>query len=51
MEMSQSINPRESKLKDIIERGRASLTSALEEIQQEFANRQDMMVKPTAGRK
>ena len=48
MELAQSIDPRESKLKDIIERGRASLTAALEEIQQEFANRQDMMVKPTA---
>ncbi len=40
-----------TKLQEIIERGKASLTTSLEEIQQEFANRQDMMVKPSAGRK
>jgi hypothetical protein len=44
----QTIDPRETKLKEIIEKGRASLTTTLDEIQQEFANRQDMMVKPTA---
>ncbi len=45
--METTIDPREAKLNNIIERGRASLTTTLEEIQQEFANRQDMMVKPT----
>ena len=48
MELTQSIDPREAKLNDIIARGKASLTTSLEEIQQEFANRQDMMVKPSA---
>jgi len=46
--MELTTDPREAKLNAIIERGRASLTSTLEEIQQEFANRQDMMVKPSA---
>ncbi len=45
---TQTTDPREAKLKEIIERGRASMTAALEGIQREFANRQDMMVKPTA---
>ena len=47
----QPTDPRKSKLQGIIERGKTSLKMALDEIQQEFANRQDMMVKPTAGRK
>ncbi len=51
MEMTRSIDPRETKLREIIERGKASLTTGLEEIQHEFTNRQDMMVKPSAGRK
>ena len=34
--------PRESKLQKIIKRGKASLTTSLEEIQLEFSNRQDM---------
>jgi len=48
MELTQSIDPREAKLNEIIERGKASLTTSLEEIQREFANRHDMMVRPTA---
>jgi hypothetical protein len=48
IEMTRTTDPREGKLQEIIARGKASLTTALEEIQQEFANRQDMMVKPSA---
>jgi hypothetical protein len=36
------------KLKDIIENGKASLSKTLEEIQHEFAIREDMAVRPTA---
>lgn len=48
IEMTRTQDPRESKLQDIIARGKASLSVSLEEIQQEFANRQDIMVKPSA---
>ncbi len=48
IEMTRTIDPREGKLQEIIARGKASLTTSLEGIQQEFANRQDMMVKPSA---
>ena len=48
IESKRTTDPRESKLQEIIERGKASLTRSLEEIQQEFSNRQDMMVKPSA---
>jgi hypothetical protein len=44
----QTTDPREAKLKDIIEKGKASLHKALEEIQHEFAIREDMAVRPTA---
>ncbi len=45
---TQTTDPREAKLKDIIEKGRASLHKALEEIQHEFSIREDMAVRPTA---
>lgn len=41
VETTQAIDLRETKLREIIERGKASLTTGLEAIQQEFANRQD----------
>jgi len=47
-ETTQAIDPREAKLNAIIERGRSSLTSTLEEIQHEFIIRDDMAVRPTA---
>ncbi len=47
-ERTQTTDPREVKLRDIIERGKASLHKALEEIQHEFAIREDMAVRPTA---
>jgi hypothetical protein len=47
-ESTQVIDPREAKLRDIIERGKASLNKTLEEIQNEFAIRKDMAVRPTA---
>ena len=47
-ERPQPIDPREAKLNDIIERGKASLHKVLEEIQHEFAIREDMAVRPTA---
>jgi hypothetical protein len=45
--MIQTTDPREAKLKDIIEKGKASLHKALEEIQHELSIREDMAVKPT----
>jgi len=48
IETTRTVDSKESKLQEIIERGKSSLTTSLEEIQQEFANRQDMMVKPSA---
>jgi hypothetical protein len=47
-ERSQTTDPREAKLRDIIEKGKASLHKALEEIQHEFSIREDMAVRPTA---
>jgi hypothetical protein len=46
-ERTQTTNPREAKLKDIIEKGKSSLRKAFEEIQHEFAIRDDMAVRPT----
>ncbi len=37
-ERTQTTDPREAKLRDIIEKGKASLHKALEEIQHEFSN-------------
>jgi hypothetical protein len=48
-ERTQTTDPREAKLRDIIEKGRTSLHKALEEIQHEFAIREDMAVRPTAA--
>ena len=47
-ETTQTTDPREAKLKDIIEKGKASLHKTLEEIQHEFSIREDMAVRPTA---
>ncbi len=47
-ERPQPIDPREAKLNDIIEKGKASLHKALEEIQHEFSIREDMAVRSTA---
>jgi len=47
-ERIQTTDPRESKLKDTIEKGKANLHKALEEIQHEFSIREDMAVRPTA---
>jgi hypothetical protein len=47
-EAPQTTDPREAKLKDIIEKGKVSLHKTLEEIQHEFAIREDMTVRPTA---
>jgi len=47
-ERTQTTDPREAKLKEITEKGKASLHKTLEEIQHEFAIREDMAVKPTA---
>jgi hypothetical protein len=47
-ESTHTTDPREVKLKDIIERGKTSLHKALEEIQHEFTIREDMAVRPTA---
>jgi len=47
-ETIQTTDPREAKLKDIIEKGKASLHKTLEEIQHEFAIREDMAIRPTA---
>jgi hypothetical protein len=47
-ERTQTTDPREAKLKDIIEKGKSSLQKTLEEIQHEFAIREDMAVRPTA---
>jgi hypothetical protein len=44
----KTTDPRETKLKDFIERGKASLQKTLGEIQHEFAIREDMAVRPTA---
>jgi hypothetical protein len=45
-ETTQTIDPREAKLKDIIEKGKASLHKTLEEIQHEFVIREDMARLP-----
>lgn len=42
------MDPREEKLQRIIEEGRESVTRSLQEIQNEFASRVDLMVRPTA---
>ena len=47
-ETIRAVDPREAKLRDIIERGKASLHKALEEIQHEFSIREDMAVRPIA---
>ena len=47
-ERIQTTDPREAKLNEIIEKGKASLHKTLEEIQHEFAIREDMAVRPTA---
>src|SRR5512139_135744 len=47
-ERTQTTDPREAKLRDIIEKGKTSLHKTLEEIQHEFAIREDMAVRPTA---
>ena len=47
-ERIQRIDPREAKLSEIIEKGKASLHKTLEEIQHEFTIREDMAVRPTA---
>ena len=47
-ERVQTIDPREAKLTDIIQKGKTSLHKTLEEIQHEFAIREDMAVRPTA---
>jgi hypothetical protein len=48
-ERTQTTDPREAKLRDIIEKGKASLHKAHEEIQQEFSIREEMAVRPTAA--
>jgi hypothetical protein len=47
-ETTRATDPREEKLKDIIEKGKASLHKKLKEIQHEFTIREDMAVRPTA---
>jgi len=47
-ETTQITDPREAKLNEIIEKGRANLHKALEEIQHEFAIRENMAAGPTA---
>ncbi len=47
-ETNQPTDPRETKVKEIIEKGKASLHKTLEEIQHEFAIREDIAVRPTA---
>jgi hypothetical protein len=47
-EATQTIDPREAKLREIIERGKTSLHKTLEEIQHEFTIREDVAVRPTA---
>jgi hypothetical protein len=47
-ETTQPTDPREAKLKEIIEKWKASLQKTLEEIQHEFAIREDMAVRPSA---
>ncbi|MEW6374414.1 MAG: hypothetical protein AB1502_01310 [Thermodesulfobacteriota bacterium] len=47
-ETTQTNDPREAKLKDIIEKGKACLHKTIEEIQHEFTIRKDMAVRPTA---
>jgi hypothetical protein len=44
---TQTTDPREAKLREIIEKGKTSLHKTLEEIQHEFAIREDMAVRPT----
>jgi hypothetical protein len=47
-EVTQTTDPREARLKEIIDKGKASLHKTLEEIQHEFTIREDMAVRPTA---
>ena len=47
-ETTQTTDPREARLRQIIEKGKASLRNTLEEIQHEFAIREDMAVRPSA---
>jgi hypothetical protein len=47
-ETTQTTDPREAKLREIIEKDKASLRNTLEEIQHEFAIREDMAVRPSA---
>ena len=47
-ERTQTTDPGETRLRDIIEKGKASLHKALEEVQYEFSIREDMAVRPTA---
>jgi len=47
-ERIQTTDPREAKLSEIIEGGKASLHKILEEIQHEFTIREDIAVRPTA---
>jgi len=48
LERTQITDPREARLNEIIEKGKASLQKTLEEIQHEFSIREDMAVRPTA---
>ncbi|MEM5872227.1 MAG: hypothetical protein QW051_05130, partial [Candidatus Aenigmatarchaeota archaeon] len=41
------MDPREEKLKSIIEEGKRAVVKSLQEIQNEFALRKDMFVKPS----
>jgi hypothetical protein len=47
-EVTQTTDPREVRLKEIIDKGKTSLHKTLEEIQHEFSIREDMAVRPTA---
>jgi hypothetical protein len=47
-EVTQTTDPREAKLREIVEKGKASLHKTLEEIQHEFTIREDVAVRPTA---
>jgi hypothetical protein len=47
-ETKQTTDPREAKLREIIEKGKGSLHKTLEDIQHEFSIREDMAVRLTA---
>jgi hypothetical protein len=47
-ERTQTTDPREAKLKDIVKKRKVNLHKTLEEIQHEFSIREDMAVRPTA---